>query len=264
MPLVFLPYVELLWKRIPASLKEIKLAGFDGIECHLIGQLRSPQRVAEVCSEAADLNLGIHFHQGWSWKTGQPNLYNFILRSIGSLVPTGTSLDNQIHTNTNLYPVVIYGNLVNKPRRPNYRYQTDSEHVDQQYAMSFNEFLTIVKDQNPSIVFDTQHVLEWFQNVQGVEGLPTNSLTIRNLVTYLWQELRLYVAEIHLCDFNPQLGRSHGRNVFLGNGIFPLVEFCKMVCKSGWDGVVVPEVGPQHLIGAYRLKMLREKINQLF
>ena len=28
---VFLPYVELFWKRIPASLEEIKAAGFDGV-----------------------------------------------------------------------------------------------------------------------------------------------------------------------------------------------------------------------------------------
>lgn len=262
MPRVFLPYIELLWKRIPASLKEIKSAGFDGVECHLIGRLRSPQRVAELYGEATDLNLGVNLHQGWTWETGQPNFYNIILRAIGALVPVGTSLDKQIPTDPN--PAIIYGNLVSVPGRFNYRYQTASEHVGSEYAMSFSEFTEIVKKRNLPIVFDTQHVLEWSQNVQGVEGLPTTSQVINNLVINLWLELHKYVLEIHLCDFNPQLGRSRGRNVFLGDGVFPFTEFCTLVRKSGWEGIVVPEVGVRHLRKAYKLEILRKKISQLF
>lgn len=264
MPSVFLPYLEVLWKCIPAPLKEIKLAGFDGVECHLIGRLRSPKRIAELRREVADLNLGIHFHQGWSWETGQPGFYNVVWRALGALVPVGASLDKQIPaTSVDLRPVVIYGNLVKEPCRANYRYQTASEHAGSGYAMPFREFVENVKERNLPVVFDTQHVLEWSQNVQGVEGLPMVWSAISDLETNLWLELQPFVIEIHLCDFNPRLGRSRGRNVFLGDGIFPLAEFCSLALKSGWNGVVVPEVAPQHLRGARRLRELREKISRL-
>lgn len=263
MPRIFLPYVELPCKRIPASLAEIRSVGFDGVECHLIGRLRSPQRIAELCREATDLNLDIHFHQGVSWATGQSGFYKVMLGAIGALVPVGTPLNQQIPKNVYAYPVVIYGNLVREPAQSNYRYQTASEHAGSAYAMPFQEFSMIVAERNLPVVFDIQHVLEWSQNVQGVDGLSMTPQTIGDMVMKLWLEFRSYVVEIHLCDFNPQLGRSCGRNVFLGNGVFPLAEFCAMVRDSGWDGAVVPEVAAQHLCGVHRLQMLWEKINSV-
>lgn len=260
---VFLPYVEVLWKQMPASLKEIKSAGFDGIECHLIGRLRSQKRLTEVCKEAVNLGLGFHLHQGWSWKTGQPGLYNSALRAMGALVPADMPLGDQIPDIG--YPAVVYGNhLNNQLGRSDFRYQTASEYSVPGYAAPFEKFAAAAVERSLPVVFDTQHILEWSLGVPGVEELPSMSQAIGDLVTSLWKQLYLQVVEIHLCDFDPKLGRSHGRNVFPGTGIFPLDEFCAMVRKSRWSGVVVPEVAMQHLHGMRKLQMLRDKVSQVF
>lgn len=260
---VFSPYVEVLWKRMPAPLADIKAAGFDGVECHLIGGLRSPKRVNEVRNEAEQLGLGIRFHQGWSWQTGQRNLYNVVLRPLGVLVPVGESLAVQIR-NVNGNPVVVYGNLAPEPSQLDCLYQTASEHVDGgPYTGKFVDFVHEVQSRRLPVVFDTQHVLEWFLDKTRVVGLPVNPEVIGQMVRELWQELGPFVKEIHLCDFNPLLGPTLGRNVFLGDGVFPLNEFCAEVRASGWDGVVTPEVAPQHL-GGNQLRMLREEVHRLF
>ena len=93
----YVPYVEILWKKFPGSLKNIKVAGFDGIECHLIGGLRSRQRIKKLRDEADQLGLKIRFHQGWTWETGQRNMINRILRPLGQLVPIGQSLNDQVY-----------------------------------------------------------------------------------------------------------------------------------------------------------------------
>jgi hypothetical protein len=262
MPLVFSPYIELLWKHLPASLEEIKAAGFDGVECHLIGRLRSADRVQEVRREASRLGLRLRFHQGWSWRTGQRGLINMLLRPLGALVPHGMPLCDQVSA-IGPNPVVIYGNLLHEDR-DKYRYQTASEHVNGgPYARAFKDFVQKALMDKCLIVFDTQHVLEWDANVLGVEGLPSDQAVLLDRVTALWRLLRSQVVEIHLCDFDPRLGRSHGRNLFLGDGVFPLEAFCQVVKESGWHGIVTPEVKPQHLRGD-RLHMECEKVRQLF
>jgi len=261
---VFSPYVELFWKRIPASLEEIKKAGFDGVECHLIGGLRSTKRVLRLREEVEELGLGISFHQGWSWQTGQRNLYNLILRPLGALVPFDMTIQEQVDT-AGADKVVVYGNLVDYPYRANYIYQTASEHVDgRSYAMTFERFVSIVKALSCPLVFDTQHALEWFFNKESVVGLPTDQESLIKTVGRLWQDFCPYVREIHLCDFNPDLGPARGRNLFPGNGVFPLGKFCADVRATGWKGIVVPEVAPQHLRGKDSLRLLREKVDQLF
>lgn len=261
---VFLPYVELLWKHLPATLEEIKEAGFNGVECHLIGRLRMPARVRELRKEVAKLDLCIRFHQGWSWETGQRNLYNVVLRPLGALVPIGMPLVHQVR-DVGTDSVVIYGNRVSEPNQANYLYQTASEHIHgRAYAMAFPSFVNAVKNSNFPIVFDTQHILEWYLNKENVAGLPTVHATLKKTMDHLWQELHPFVREIHLCDFNPSLGPSRGRNVFLGEGIFPLKMFCANVRASGWDGIVTPEVGPQHIREKNKLQMLCEKIKNLF
>ena len=243
--------------------KENKSSWFDGVECHLIGHFLSTTRIIKLRKEAAELGLGIRFHQGWSWETGQRNPYNVILRILGALVPAGTSLARQVR-GVGTDPVVIYGNLVDKPTQLNYLYQTASEHVrGRVYAMQFDRFMSVVKSRKLRIVFDTQHILEWFLNEHNMEGL-FDSKTIRQIVSKLWQELYPFTGEIHLSDFNPRLGRTRGLNVFLGDGVFPLAEFCTDVRASGWNGTVVPEVAPHHLWGTDRLRILHERVVQFF
>ena len=130
--------------------------------------------------------------------------------------------------------------------------------------MAFASFVSAVKSSKLPVVFDTQHVLEWFLNTENVVGLPTTPATIREIINILWRELCPFTGEIQLCDFDPRLGPSHGRNVFLGDGIFPLAEFCAHVRASGWNGIATPEVSPQYLRGKGKLRMLREKVDQLF
>jgi len=256
---IFLPYAEILWKKIPASLEEIRAYGFDGAECHLIGKLLSKSYIDNLQKVAREFRLDIRFHQGWSWKTGQPNIYNLILCFLGALVSEDIPLLDQVK-NVGTSPVVIYGNLVDQPGKINFLYQTARLANS---TLSFREFVDVVKKRNLPVVFDTQHVLEWSQDVHGVEGLPNQKEKIRDLVLDLWQELRHQVTEIHLCDFDPKLGRSRGRNVFPGKGIFPLSDFCTAVRESGWNGIVVPEV-VMHSSEVKDLKKLREKIDQLF
>lgn len=262
---VYCPYVEILWRRSPGFLREIRRAGFDGVECHLIGRLLSPERVEALRDEAWRLGLEVAFHQGWSWETGQRNLFNRVLRPTGSLLPDGMPLARQVE-NARSRPVVIYGNHVTAPGARNYLYQTASEHVHgAQYVMPYETFVEEVQRRgNVDLVFDTQHVLEWSQNVQNVAGLPTDSEHLLELVLQQWRTLRSYVSEIQLCDFDPRRGATRGRNVFLGDGIFPLDAFCAQVKQDGWDGVVTPEVAFHHLRGPLLLRILNEKVRTLF
>jgi len=268
MPKIFLPYVEILWKEIPVSLKEIRAAGFDGVECHLIGGLRYPKRALEVCEEARVLGLGVQFHQGWSKETGQPNMYNVVLNAIGALVPNGMPLKEQIFPEIRKYPVVLYGNSHNWVSESgwNCRYQTDSQYCGEGYSGQFETFQNAVLRSNGTmqVVFDTQHVLEWSQNAGGVEGLSRSPATVGWQLMEYWRILGPSVVEIHLNDFDPLLGRTKGRNVFPGSGICPLDEFCSMVRRSGWDGVVVPEVAPQYLKTVDQLRYLRDKMSIYF
>ena len=261
---IFLPYVEIFWKCLPASLKQIKAAGFDGVECHLIGRLLSQERIRILREEIAEQELDVRFHQGWSWETGQRNLYNAVLRPLNALVPVGLPLTKQV-SDVGSDPVVVYGNTVIEASQPNYLYQTCSEHVHgSSYAMAFTSFANAVKSYRLPVVFDTQHVLEWFLNKENVAGLPEDPAVIEKMVVKLWEEFQPLVREIHLCDFNPLLGPSHGRNVFPGTGIFPLQQFSEHVRASHWSGIVTPEVSPQHLRGKDKLRVLREKVDHLF
>jgi len=255
--------MEVLWKKIPAPLGAIKAAGFDGVECHLLGKLLSPQRVMELREEAAKLDLGIRFHQGWSWETGQRIVHNYILRPLGALVPSGTSLAEQV-VSVGTDPVVVYGSRVGEPTKPHYLYQTSSEFCHgKAYAKHFQDFVAAVIDSKLPVVFDTQHVLEWSLDEHYVTGLPTARENVAELVYHLWQKFSPFTKEIHLCDYDPRLGPSHGRNVFLGRGVFPLKEFCTGVRLSGWEGIVTPEVSPQYLRERGSLEMLRAEVGRL-
>lgn len=225
---------------------------------------RPTERIKRLREEVAKLDLGIRFHQGWSWETGQRDLYNVILRPLCALVPVGMPLYKQVR-DVGTDQVVVYGSLVDEPSGPNYIYQTASEHIHgKAYTMKFEKFASVVRGRKLRVVFDTKHVLEWFLNKGNVAGLPTDPETVGRTVGELWQELRSFVEEIHLCDFNPRLGPSRGRNVFLEDGVFPLAKFCADIKTTGWNGIVVPEVAPQHFQGKVRLRLLREKVDQLF
>lgn len=259
---IFLPYAEILRKSVTAPLKVIKDAGFDGIECHLIGSLLSPSRVRKLYKEAILLGLSVRFHQGWSWATGQRNTYNLILRFLGALLPQKLSFEESVR-NAGETPIIIYGNRVSEKQKANYVYQTASDYDHRRYPMSFNEFIIMAKSANLSLVFDTEHAIEWALNKENVAELPEKAV-IEETVMRIWLGIHGIVKEIHLCDFNPTLGATRGRNVFLGKGIFPLEAFSRKVRESGWDGIVTPEVSPQHLRGRHAIQKLYDKTRELF
>lgn len=262
---LYVPYFEIHWMKLPNSLQVIKEAGFDGVEVFLIGKLLSPTRVEAVRKEACNLGLGIRFHQGWSWKSGQRNHLNWLmLLTRGGLVRQGTSLREQVEA-VGGDPVVIYGNLAREMRERNYLYQTASLHVNgSRYAGRFNDFLDAVKELRLPVVFDVQHVLEWRLNETSVAQLPKDRDTLWILIKGLWQQFLPYTKEIHLCDFNPSLGGSRGRNQYVGSGVFPTGRFTQLVQSTNWDGVVVLEVNPSQVNTPELLKKLHRELRALF
>lgn len=268
----FVPYMQL---PLPGKLREpygslqaIKAAGWDGVEIHLIGSLRSLPALATAVGEATELGLEYRFHQGWSWRTGQRNFANVLLKLLGALVPDDETLQEQTR-NAMAFggPVVVYGNhLVGAPEGnlPGCIFQTASEHVDgHAYAMSYDEFVSrLPAAPKAGIAFDTQHYLEWVNNLETVEGLP-NMLRSPGQFQQFWNEFGHQVVELHWNDADPSRGRDRGRNVIPGRGGIPLHEMARIVRKSGWNGIVVPEVNRIYLgsrlstqIGLPGLRML--------
>jgi Xylose isomerase-like TIM barrel len=259
----YVPYLEVLGMKPYGSLKDIKNAGFDGAEGFLIGGLRSVKRAEELVIKASEIDLGLRFHQGWTYESGQPNLFNYILGAVGALVSKGMSLEEQFSPVAGDH-VVVYGNWADHSICGNYLYQTASQYQDGRFGYSFGWFVERVKEYNLPVVFDTQHVLEWFWNKKNVSELPMDVEFLKKTICKLWKDLRPFVKEIHLCDFNPYLGGSLGRNVFPGTGIFPIKEFFAEVRASNWDGIITPEVNIRHMKGSNSLKRLREVTEQLY
>lgn len=258
------PYVEIMGRQLPAHPQVIKSAGFDGIECHLIGNLLNQKRVIEVYDMARRAGLEVRFHQGWSWQSGQRCIYNMLLAPLGQLVPVGQSLKDQLSPVGHV-PVVVYGNRVRDERLQTYQYQTAAECIDgYRYAMRFGYFHEYALRHKVPLVFDTQHILEWFFGTHSVAKLSENPTYLGDLVIALWHSLGPQVTEIHLNDYNPSRGGNWGRNLFPGEGIFPLRRFCQAVRASGWSGIVTPEVAFHHLQKPGRLTELCKAARRLF
>lgn len=246
---IYSPYLSILHASLPGTLEAISNAGFDGIECHLIGNLLREKPLAQVIDVANEQNLKIRFHQGWSWVTGQRIWQNWVLRVCGALVPSSHTFEEQTKL-VDEYPVVMYGNVARTTRKSNYLFQSIAEFKSRKeagYASSLQEFMDDVVAYNLPVVFDIQHILEWYYDVENVTGLPADSYKLIDTAVMLWHRLKQYVKEIHLCDFDPRLSPSSGRNLNLGRGIFPLHEFAEEVQYWGWSGIVTPEVQPAFL-----------------
>lgn len=262
---VFSQYLNILWKEFPASLWKIKEAGYDGVECHLIGNLLGEEKIAQVEAEAKALRLELRFHQGWSWRTGQDIWQNWVLRFAGALVPSNLSFEQQTR-HVNKYPVVMYGNVARTTLQKNYLFQSIVERrsrSEKGYALTITEFWEVVSKHNLPVVFDVQHILEWYFDVENVAKLPNDPKRLNESLCRLWDGFKPYVREIHLCDFDPARGPSNGRNLYIGTGILPIIEFAEEVRRSKWSGIVTPEVQPQYLRGN-NLRAVSELARKLF
>ncbi len=262
---VYSQFISILWKEFPGSLERIQEAGYDGVECHLIGNLLKSKKIAQVEAEADALGLELRFHQGWSWRTGQDIWQNWVLRFAGALVPSHLSFEQQTR-HVNRYPVVMYGNVARTTLQKNYLFQSIAEcrsRSEEGYASTITEFWEDVSKHNLPVVFDVQHILEWYFDVENVAKLPNDPKRLSESLCRLWHGFRPYVREIHLCDFNPALGPSNGRNLYIGEGILPIKEFAEEVRKSNWSGIVTPEVQPHFLTGK-NLRAVGEIARKLF
>lgn len=233
------------------SLSAIKDAGWDGVEIHLLGDLRSSHHLAGVVTKAIELGLEYRFHQGWSWRTGQRNPANVVLRALRALVPGDETLQEQLKNAMGQGgPVVVYGNhLAGDPsvNQAGCVFQTASEHVNgRAYAMPFREFRSRLEAvPKARIALDTQHLLEWRNDLQSVVGLhPLGSFgPLRDFV----RKFGPRIDEIHWNDADPSLGANRGRNVIPGEGIILLGELARLLRAMRWDGIIVPEVNRLYL-----------------
>jgi sugar phosphate isomerase/epimerase len=242
-------------------MKLSKKAGFDGVEIFNFQRFwrNSPEKCRAV---ARKNNLDIHFHQIWFREKGDHHLHNRILDGIGCLPSFNSSLEGEFGK---MYePVVLYPYRWKEALgKPNYWFQTHTHYRNGKLLISFEDFCKAVVDNNLSVVFDTQHVLEFMLGkMDGVKSLPTNKKEIMSLLEEAWQILGPYTKEIHLNDYHPPY-----HNVFPFFGVFPLNWFVSMVKDSAWSGTVIPEVDPRHLLKhslSERLSVLRYIVAELF
>lgn len=260
---VLLPSMSLFGLSASRMLESAKVAGFDGLELFL-----SPGAIESIGSYrrvAMGHGLKLHLHQWWSLDENPTHWFNHVWDFFGYLAPSGYPLKD--HVPLGKEPTVVYADRCHEAiGHPRYWLQTVATFdAKGAYRISPDEFMrTAVWYQLP-IVFDVQHYLVYRLELSGVEKLPRDPEVLLAILRDGWFQLGPLVKEIHLTDFNPALGHTRGRNVFTGDGICPLSEFCRLVKNSGWKGTVVPEVQPSHLFpyGPRRLAELRKRVESL-
>lgn len=262
MPQILASKLSLFGLPIKSAMDKVKEAGFDGIEVLLTDRFRN--YIWRCQHFAKELGLTLHFHQAWS-ADEDPTDWKFkILEGVGYIPKPGYALSVHMPETTNNHPVVINGDRINQARRSNFWYQTDCVFWDPWPKLPFPEFVRVVKKNNLSVVFDTQHYLEWRLGVfRDLSRLPKSQKGLFDLLKEGWELLGPHTKEIHLNDFNPTTGE---RNVFPSTGIAPLGAFCNLVQSGNWQGYIVPEVSPQILFpySTKKLICLRETVESYF
>lgn len=258
----FMPYLKIGGMEFYGSLKNIKDAGFDGVEMLLGGDvLRRPEKYAE---EAKRLGLEYHFHALWSLEdthTSTPGFHHKILKKLNFLLPKNYSLDQAVPSQVTA-PVVVNGNFLRGAllqetlKRPNLRFQTFGLG-----KISFNGFVDAVKKHNLPVVFDTEHAIEFFMGVEGVSNLPHECAKLNILLTGLWTTFKPFTKEIHFNNCIPRLGLT---KVLPNKGTLILKQFAHEITESGWDGVIIAEVTPGKMLYGLRLRQLRKCLDKMF
>ncbi|HEY4510650.1 MAG TPA: TIM barrel protein [Candidatus Paceibacterota bacterium] len=265
---IFLSSGSIFPLSVSQAIRFARDAGYDGVEVVNLYGWRN-KNVEKYRELARKYELALHFHEVWSLEDNPTHKINHFLNLLGRLPPTDSSLERQFGGVTE--PVVVYPHRWKEVLdKRNFWLQTCSVHRDGKLRSSYGEFLKIIIKNRLPVVFDTQHYLEWCLVTMGVENIPSDSLVLFNLLQQGWRVLGQYVKEIHLNDFSPSLGHEMGRNLFLGTGVLPLREFASLVRQSGWDGIIVPEISPTHILSlrpgktVSNLMVLREKVKKAF
>jgi hypothetical protein len=249
-----IPNISLFGVPIVCVMLWAKKAHYDGVEILLTPFTR--RRIMVYRKFAKNFGLTVHYHQAWSLSENPTLFFNHILSKVGYLPRSGYKLNEHIPASVD-EPVVIYADRYQEVRgHRNWSLQTCSVFEGRRYKLPYRKYVEIVKEENFPVVFDIQHVLEFMLDIIGVEGLLRQKESLLELLKIAWEELGPHVNEIHLNDCDPRLGHSGGRNIFLGEGVMPLGEFCAMVKNSGWNGTITTEVAFSHL--KYRLSRLTE------
>lgn len=234
---------------------------YDGVE--IFNFNFSQRKIEKITKLVKKAGLLLHFHQVWPYED-DPSAINWILDKLGFLSPLMLDAKTQFENINIMEPVVVYPNEWRQAsRRSNFWLQTNLSHGPKGMKMTLDDFTRVIEGYGLPVVFDTQHYLEDCVGMKGVEFISSNKRLIMGLLEDGWARLGPYAKEIHLCDFDPELGNQKGRNLFLGEGVFPLKEFAEMVKTSGWNGIVVPEVKPQHIILSFRNSTIFEKLAKL-
>jgi len=239
-----------------------KKAGFDGIEILINHWYR--WRIPYYRILAQKFGLKIHFHQAWS-PSEDPSDFTFKILSLAGYLPkNGYKLKGHIPSIIT-EPVVIQADRSDESvGHSNYWLQTDFVFdPNKKNEIRIREFTVRAIESKSKIVFDTHHYLEMRFHTRGVENIPIKKEILLSSLIRGWEYLNdiLPIEEIHLNDFN-----SSERNVFTGDGVVPLKEFCKFVKESGWSGTIVPEISPKYLFPYSTAKLieLRERVEYLF
>jgi sugar phosphate isomerase/epimerase len=254
------------------AMKMVQEAGFDGMEILLNG---FSHRIPKYKELAEELGLDLHFHQAWSADEDPTDKKFKLLELIGYLPSEGYTILDQVDYLDNQILIIQADRIQEVSRNPEWRnrwntnmiapnfwFQTDSSFNDGQPLVPFSQFVDYVQRFNASVVFDTQHYIEYvLGQFRNISAFPEPA-KIFELLQEGWELLGSHVKEIHLNDCSAELGR----NIFPGTGTMPLQDFCWMVEDSDWQGTIVPEVSPTILF-PYRLqhlKELRSKVESYF
>lgn len=269
-PQILLSHLSMWGMPVSRIIEIAAKAGFDGVEIFLSNPVR--KRIAYYRELTARYNMALHFHQFISYDEDPGHLIFRILGAINYLPQPGYTLDEHVPKEIT-EPVVVSADRSREAfSHSNYWLQTTSA-TDSYggYKLEFCAFLVLLATHNDhfgSIVFDTQHLLEYRQGKRGIEHLSTDSNLLLKKLEQDWKLLDLNhsVQEMHLNNFDPNLGHTKGRNVLPDHGILPLKEFIAIVKQSGWaGGFITPEVSPIHMF-PYSLdsaKRLLEATNRI-
>ncbi len=256
---MYFPYITICG--IPfVSMEKIAKAGFNGVEIHLAGH-RSPRTLMKAIKKAEKLGLEVTLHQAWSLSENPTHFTNHVLNWLGCLPKDGYTLHEHFK-GLERYPKVVYADRVLDVEQygqaglmaeENFWLQTISTFGPiGRHKMPFAMFISCIENKPHPLVFDTQHFLEYYEGVRGVSGLTWSTPErLLGILMLYWSQFGSQVREIHLVDFDHNLGHDKGRNVMLGTGVLPLMDFGAHVMASGHlPSIITPEVNPLKLLRA--------------
>ncbi|MEQ1561353.1 MAG: hypothetical protein ABL899_01360, partial [Nitrospira sp.] len=180
---------------------------FDGIEV-LLRPKADWHWTMEVRRLAKENGLLLQWHEIWSYELNPDPWHNWVGAGLGKISWETRPLHEQLLAGF-VEPVVCY------PFR--HKEISGAEQIDlwlqtcpiKKLNLTYNQLLGVVQEGNFSVVFDTQHVLELFFGVWGVEELGRISTRDLNFgLRYSWRDFSSYVREIHLNNFRPRQGYS--------------------------------------------------------